>query len=236
MGRTLARSEIAEVVSPILAGASALIKGGTHPKSLQQLVDNREKRARAVAYINAGCPELPVELLAGSVPLIDEKFFLQEAFLLTVPTNYIYEIQLESFFRVNRQQFSSVDEGLNDQNFARGTNHLETGKTYLVKLFGVTQRVSSEDCLGLYRTQHGIFTGAQGLTLVWQKAKSVLLSEHSVLVSYDEKDKLGIDSQGRPAVPFVGCYLTGKFNFFVGTFEGGGWYPDTYIIVFCECA
>lgn len=171
--------------------------------------------------------------LAGSASAAEGKFVLRSTFSLTVPTNYDHATQIASFLKANRRQFSFVNEALTDENFARATQRLVPGKTYTVKIFGITSRVTSEDCLDLYKVHNGILTGAQGLTLAWQEARGTF-PVGKWTVSFDEKDALPV-SDGDRRVPSVHRrYSDDDFKLCLGFFELD-WLDVHCVLVFCDC-
>ena len=171
--------------------------------------------------------------LAGSASAAEGKFVLRSTFSLTVPTNFVHETQIASFLEAHRRQFSFVNEALTDKNFAKATQRLVPGKTYQVKIFGITSRVTSEDCLDLYKVHNGILTGAQGLTLAWQEARGTF-PVGKWTVSFDEKDALWTDSDGNHRVPGVYRYSDVGFELYLVRFEDD-WGDGSCILVFCDC-
>ena len=157
--------------------------------------------------------------LAG-VNVVVSRFSLLSSLQFTVPKDYNHPTQLASFAKENRKKFYFYNDNITDRNFAKVTNKLVPGKTYEAKIFKITKRVTSEDCLAfLKKTQKAIFVGAQGISVVWQQAKEQF-PKGKWTVSFDEKDAFWQDADGRRRVPFVGRGVGGAWDFDLGRFEG----------------
>lgn len=172
--------------------------------------------------------------LSGNASASKDKspFVLLSAVRLTVPTTFVHETQIASFLKAHRREFSYVNDDVTDANFAKATQRLIPGRTYTVKIFVITRRVSSEDCLGLYKAHNGILTGAQGLTLAYQEIRGSF-PVGKWLASFDEKDALPV-SDGSHRVPSVGRGTGDDFGLDLGSFEddwGGGF----CVLVVCDC-
>lgn len=151
----------------------------------------------------------------------DTRFELLSTFELTVPQNYTHGTQLATFaeFAKNKaEKFYNYNQAITDKNYAGATHQLVPGKTYGVKIFGIKQQVTSEDCMNFLASQRAILVGAQGISLVRQLKKN----EFPVgkwTASFDEKDALWEDADGYLRVPGVGrdsggvwCFLLGGFG------------------------
>lgn len=152
-------------------------------------------------------------------------------FKVAVPKNYDHATWLGSFAKKHRQEFYFYHDGVTDANFAKATQKLVPGKTYAVKIFGITQRVSSEDCLGFLKTQKAVLVGAQGLTLAWEQKKEQL-PKGKWMVSFDEKDALP-SLDGGHRVPYVHAPSGGDFRLNLGSF-GTDWYVADCLLCFCD--
>ena len=172
-------------------------------------------------------------VLAGALlpsqdkPVVDSRFTPLNAFQITVPGNYNHPTQLASFARENREKFYFYNDKITDENFKKATNKL-IGKTYEAKIFGITKRVSSEDCLAFLKTQKAILIGAQGISVVWQQAREQF-PKGKWVASFDEKDALWRDAGGFHGVPSVNQYSGGGWDFFLGYFEND-WRDDCCLL------
>jgi len=162
-------------------------------------------------------------------------FVLIHTVPLTVPENFVHERQLRSFFKAYSGQFSFAfaNQALTDKNFSKATQRLVPGKTYLVKFFGITRRVTSDDCLGLYKAHNGILTGAQGLTLAYQEIRGSF-PVGKWTASFDEKNALLL-SDGSHRVPYVSRCSSDAFELNLGDFERD-WGDGSCVLVFCDCS
>jgi len=145
-------------------------------------------------------------------------------FRFTVPENYVHATQLASFAKENRKKFYFYNDNITDVNFKRATNKLIPGKTYEAKVFGITKRVTSEDCLAFLKTQKAILVGAQGISVAWQQVKEQF-PKGKYTVSFDEKDALWRDDDGSRRVPYVYQISDGDWAFDLGRFENA-WIDD----------
>ena len=184
-----------------------------------------------VEWFNNLTKEQREAFLSGKkLPSIDSRFELLMEFKVTVPTDYDHGTQLST---LTKKEFSYFNENVTDRNFRKATQKLVPGKTYQAKLFSIKNKVTSDDCLGLYKAVGAILTGAQGLSLVYQLKKDVL-PKGKYTVSFDEKDALWQDSDGDHRVPFVNARSDGDFRFRLGLF-GGDWPSDGVVLCLCDC-
>lgn len=141
--------------------------------------------------------------LSGSAIITtDSRFKLLKSFELTVPATYDHSTQLASFRGNHRKDFYYYNVAIVDENFAKVTNKLVPGRTYTVKIFGINQSVSSEDCLAFLETQNAMLVGAQGISLVWEYRKEEFpISKYTL--SFDKKDALWKVAVGDLRMPFV---------------------------------
>ena len=149
---------------------------------------------------------------------VDLRFAPLTTFQFTVPKDYNHPTQLASFAKENRKKFYFYNDNITDRNFAKVTNKLVPGKTYEAKIFKITKRVTSEDCLAFLKTQNAILVGAQGISVVWQQAKEQF-PKGKWTVSFDEKDAFWHDAHGSHRVPRVGRDVDGDWSFSLGGFE-----------------
>lgn len=165
-------------------------------------------------------------------PVADSRFTPLTTFQITVPGNYDHSIQLASFREENHKKFFSYNNNITDANFARATNKLVPGKTYEAKIFKITKKVTSEDCLAFLKTQKAILVGAQGISIVWQQAKEQF-PKNKWTISFDEKDALWQDADGTHGVSDVSRYSVDGWSFFLGSFEES-WGVDYCVLCLCD--
>lgn len=158
------------------------------------------------------------------------KFTLVNTFNLTVPEDYIHGIQLAT---VGRGQFYSFNKEITDENFRNATQRLVPGKTYQVKIFGIKRRVTSKECLALYRSQGAILTGAQGLLLAHQQDKEQF-PVGMLTISFDEEYALFRKDTHDHQVPYVRRHSITNFYFALSSFRGQDWITDDHVLLFCD--
>lgn len=136
-------------------------------------------------------------------------------FELTVPADYNQDTQIDVFAKKIKPDKSIVEfsKDFTSANFLKATNRLIPGKIYVVKIFPVsTNGSSSESCLSFLKNQRAILVGAQGLTLIYELAKSKLPKDKWI-VSFDQKESLWLDSSGNHGLPVLRTYPDGDYSF-----------------------
>jgi len=164
----------------------------------------------------------------------DERFGLLTSFELTVPKGYNHGTQLATFAKFTKEKserFYFYNENITDANYAKATRKLVPCKAYGVKIFGIKQRVTSEDCLAFLASQRAILVGAQGVSLTRQLKKEKF-PVGKWTVSFDEKDALS-SVGGSLRVPFVRRNSVGDWRFSLGVFEGD-WGDAHCLLCFCD--
>ena len=163
---------------------------------------------------------------------VDDRFILVKTFTITVPENYNHLTALATFKKEHGKKFYYYNENTNDENFKNVSAKLTPGQKLTVKVFGITERMSSEDCLAYLKSQKAIFTGAQGVCLVFEQKREEL-PKGKWYISFDEKKALWKDSDGDRGVPYLGCRSDGDFNFVLGDFDGD-WHDGHCLLCFCD--
>ncbi|MHB9010634.1 MAG: hypothetical protein ACYC49_00180 [Ignavibacteriaceae bacterium] len=162
--------------------------------------------------------------------LLAQKFTLLKSMFITVPEGYVHEKQLST---LRSKDFYYFNNAITDRNFKNVTDKLVSGKQYMVKFIGIGDRVTSEECLGVYKQEQALFVGTQGLSLLWQLNRDAFpVGKWSV--SFDEKDNLWKDADGFHGVPGVDRSSDGGDRFSLGYFERG-WRDDDVLVVFRDC-
>ena len=159
---------------------------------------------------------------------VNPRFPLLTTFQITIPEDYVHETQLAAFAKENREKFYSYNYGITDANYARVTNKLTPGKTYETKIFKITKRVTSEDCLAFLKTQKAILVDAQGISVVWRQAKEQF-PKGKWTVSFDENDARWRDADDDRRVPSMVRDLDGDWLFALGCFESD-WADDDCVL------
>ncbi|MBI4779452.1 hypothetical protein HY797_03305, partial [Candidatus Falkowbacteria bacterium] len=165
----------------------------------------------------------------------DDRFPLLNYFEITVPKHYNHATQLADFALLSKG--INIHESITDQNFASVTHQLIPGKKYGVKIFGITRRETSEDCLAFYAKQRVLLVGAQGLSLAWQLKKKEFFPDKWA-VSFDKKDALWKTTLGYYKVsmaPCIGQSSNGIWRFFLSCVEIDS-YGDRCLICFFDLA
>ena len=155
-------------------------------------------------------------------------------FEFTVPSDYKHDTQLDTFVG-NTEALETtycLNNNLTSTNFANATNELVPCTPYSVKLFPVLSKVSSEECIRFLSEQGAVLVGAQGITLL-QKRMPDEFPVGKWLVSFDEKEALWIDSDGKHRLLRVRRSSNGDWRFHLASFEGY-WHGNSCILCFSE--
>lgn len=129
----------------------------------------------------------------GREPL-DVKEFSQE--------DYIHRIQLEVFFLEQCSSFEIFSKNVNDYNFRNVTHRLKPSETYLAFRYPIYGEVRGQQIISFMKEGDFLFTGAQGLTLVYSIDKGFFF-RGVLTVSFDYENKLFIDRIGQYQVPGI---------------------------------
>jgi len=162
-------------------------------------------------------------------------FSLLHTFKLKVPADYDHFTQLKSFREKYRDEFDLYNPNMTDKNFARVTDRLVPGKTYIGKFFvSAEKRVLShqKDCLPFLKRQNAILCGAQGISLAWQCAEKEFPIGYC-WYSLDKKRALwkSVEEDVLSMIPFIGVGPSNK-SFHVGAFSDDNFNPVNF---FCLC-
>jgi len=181
------------------------------------------------------------DFLAGRTEIVKRKFhqfgddLLNGKGTFTVPTDYNHDTQVDVFGKKTRKLKSTYyyNNELTSKNFSKATNKLVPGKTYTIKMFPISETVQSEDCLAFLASNNATLVGAQGLTAL-QKDQPEIFPTGKYTVSFDEKDTLWKDADGRHGVSGVGrCSDDGGWEFRLGFFELS-WSSGSVLVCFCD--
>ena len=196
----------------------ALEKAGLTRDIAQEVIASKGNR-KAMAMMEA-------------IALVDDRFDLVTSFDVVVPKNYNHATRLSTFRKAHGKEFYFYNDAITDVNYAKVTTKLIPERKLKVKIFQITTRVSSEDCLGFLRGQKAILLGAQGASLAYEQGKNQL-PKGRWHVSFDEKNALWVDSGGYHGVPHVLAGSDGDFEFDLGSFEAD-WASDDCLLCFCD--
>ncbi|MDP3901936.1 MAG: hypothetical protein Q8Q37_03160 [bacterium] len=137
---------------------------------------------------------------------------------LAVSRDYVHRTRLADFREVHGSEFFCFNSDLTDEHFPNPSVQLTPGQELNLEIFQITTVVTSEDCLAFLKSRNALLLGAQGASIVYELAKDRLVKNRSC-VSFDEKNRLWRDVDGRPRVPRVSVYSDGAFDFSLGRFE-----------------
>lgn len=206
----------------------ALERAGLTSAIAQEVITSKgNQRAKAMmAAIEVRAPEKPREE--------KEKphFKFVTSFDVAVAANYDHATRLDTFKRGHGEEFYFYNADITDEHFTKATTKLAPGRKLVVKIFQITRRVSSEECLAFLKTQKAVLVGAQGATLAYGEGKDQL-PKGRWHISFDEKEALWEDAIGCHRVPYVSAGSGGDFWFRLGSF-GGDWRGGGCLLCFCD--
>jgi hypothetical protein len=161
----------------------------------------------------------------------DDRFDYLKTIDLVVPGDYNHATRLALFREEKYKNFCGYNDDITDKNYAGVTSRLVAGQKGKVKIFQIKKGVSSSDCLKKLKEEKAILVGAQGASLVWELKKEKLpVGKWSV--SFDEKEALWQDGNGRRRVPSI-RRGSNDWYFNLGNFENG-WFDDYCLLCFCD--
>jgi len=140
---------------------------------------------------------------------------------ITVPEDYRHETWLASFSEKDSKKFFYLwNDNITDANFPNPTRILKPGDKLRVKVFKqiVSGTTTSDERVAFLKSQKAVFTGAQGVSLVFEQKRSELPKGYWH-ASFDEENRLWKDACGDHRVPFVYTRWDGSFEFRLGNFE-----------------
>lgn len=164
-----------------------------------------------------------------------EKFALfVDLGIITVPDNYDHATALKSFGNKNRRKFYYYNDEITDKNFPNPTRVLKPGDKLHVRVFKqiVSGRTTSEERMDFLRKENAVFTGAQGASLVFDQKRDKL-PVGKWYASFDEKDRLLLDTDGDHKLLNMRCTPEGVFSFRLGFFESE-WHDVNAFLCFCD--
>jgi hypothetical protein len=167
--------------------------------------------------------------------LSDKFSLLVDLGTITVPKNYNHATQLATFSTKNRHKFQYYDDNITDEHFSNPSRVLKPGDTLRVRAFQqiVSGATTTEERLAFLATQQAVFTGAQGLSHVFEQKRDQLPKD-KWCASLDEKEHLWEDADGDHRVPCVNTYSGGDFDFDLGYFFGDVWNDGYAFFCFCD--
>lgn len=203
----------------------ALEKAGFTGDIVQQVINSRGNKMAKAMYA-----------VATDGKQTDDRFQFLKSFEVTVPEGYDHATRLDTFHATHqsdKEEFYFYNDAITDANFAaKATTKLVAGRKFTVKVFGITERVSSEDCLAKLRSEKAILVGAQGASLTYEQKKDEL-PKGKWSVSFDEKKALWRDPGGDHRVPHLYAFSGGDFDFGLVHFEDD-WSSDYVLLCFCD--
>ena len=151
-----------------------------------------------------------------------EKFeMLVDLGVITVPDDYVHGTCLGTFFKENGKKLYDFNKNITDTNFPNPSRILKPGDKLRVRVFHqiVSGSTTSKERMDfLEKQERNVYTGAQGVSLVFEQKRD-LLPKGKWYASFDEADRLWKDFDGYHRVPGVGADSDGGFDVLLGDLE-----------------
>ncbi len=151
----------------------------------------------------------------------NEKFVLfVDLGIITVPDDYMHKSRLTTFYGLNQDRFLLYQDEITDVNFPYPSRILKPGNKFRLRAFReiVPGRTTLNMRLGFLATQKAIYTGAQGLSLVFDQKRDQL-PRAKWYVSFDVKERLLAQDHNYHGVPLLGVRGDGAFLLTLDHFE-----------------
>lgn len=222
-------------MTTIDAGTAKL--AGLQIDMLQKIRSGQITVAHLEWFNNLNLPQRNMLSGADLSKLVDSRFKFLKSFEVIVQEGYNHATRLDTFHAAHQneenKEFYFYNDAITDVNYAPiATTKLTPGRKFMVKVFGIIDRVSSVDCLTKIKTEKGTLVGAQGASLAYEQKKEQLPKGKWAL-SFDEKEALWRDPDGSHRVPSVGARTGGDFYFDLAHFEND-WDSDVVLLCFCD--
>ncbi len=166
---------------------------------------------------------------AGLSRVEKEKFGLVKTVQVTVPAEYDQATCLDTFDEDYVSDFKFFEHDINDEHYRNVTDKLYAGEKFLVEIYEVKSKVTSEECLAFLASQRAKLVGAQGLSVFYEATRGDYPFSELTL-SFDKEKNLWKDKDGNYNIPAL-MDDTPKPYFFNATFTSQ-FSKGTYILCF----
>lgn len=117
------------------------------------------------------------------------------SFEIKIPDDYEHKKQLSRFISKN---VIPVEKNITDENFSKASHQFTPGETYIVKVY-LVESAYSQSCIDFLVSKGALLTGAQGLSIVWEKIKDFAPKDITdipfEIVSFDLLNNFPCDSK-----------------------------------------
>jgi len=151
-----------------------------------------------------------------SIVLTRRFMLLVDLGIITVPEGYVHATKLASFKEVNLNEFSGYNDDFTDANFGNTTTQLVVGRKLQVRAWvNVSGKSTYEERMEFLASQDSIYTGAQGLSLVFEQKRGQL-KRGFWYASLDNEEALWKGICKRRRVPEMCLSDDGRFTLTLG--------------------
>jgi len=210
-----------KTMSMVNIGADAAKLAGLQIDTLQKVRSGQITLGQWERFNNLSMDDREVRFGDWKKPEAPVFTLLIDLGIITVPENYEHANRLMTFGKQNSHKFYHYDENITDKNFPNPTRILKFGDKFYVRAFKPVsdQRTpTSEECMAFLVTQKAIYTGVQGMSLVFEQKCNRLL-KGKWYISFDEKERLWTDTCGKYKLPYMNIRSGDVFQFHLADFE-----------------
>lgn len=126
----------------------------------------------------------------------DKRFTSFSGFFLKIPQDYDHQKELSLLGGAIEYSDTYTEFIFTDEKFNKVSHAISPNKNYFVRIFEVVgEMVTFSDCLNFLSTEGAVFTGAQGLSLLW-RLKKEKLPHYANIFSFDKEGFLPRDRHG----------------------------------------
>src|SRR3989344_960526 len=137
---------------------------------------------------------------------------------LVIPPDYRHEGFLGRLRAEPDPKRYHFNENMTDDNYSRPSRIIQPGDHFLVKFVSILRKVTSEQCLAVYREHQGHLTGAQGAGVLYKYLRNEL-PVYKWSLSFDEENRLWKNAGGCRGVPRVYRFSDDDVVLSLGSFE-----------------
>ena len=139
------------------------------------------------------------EFLGRYMDPINEPFWLHHEFKVTLPNDYDSVRRLKGILQSEEKHKPDIE--ITETDLLSVTDKLESGKTYLIKIFGARKKRNSfEECYEFLKSQGALWVGAQGALLLYEQDVCDLSSLYYLCLNQNNQPKTNFGAHIVPGI------------------------------------